>query len=64
MYLYSVYVFIEHIIMQQHHQQFTMVTGFGCLCRPSSDRASSRIQEKPYSHLNVKMGRDLISMAH
>ena len=55
-------VFVEHTVMQQHNQQFTVVTRFGNLFRPSSDHASFRIKEKPYSHLNVKMGRFLVPM--
>jgi len=39
-----------------------MVTSFGLLVRPSSDHASFRIKEKPYDHLNVKMGRDFIPL--
>jgi len=39
-----------------------MVTSFGLLFRPSSDHASFRIKEKPNIHLNVKMGRDLVSL--
>jgi len=39
-----------------------MVTRFGPLFRPSSDHASFRIKEKPYSCLNIKMGRDLVHM--
>ena len=60
MYLHSVYVSIEHTVMQQHLQQFTMVTRCSHLFRPLSDHALFRIKEKPYNRLNVKMGRDLI----
>ena len=60
--IFLFYIFIEHTVMQQHHQQFTMVTRFGPLFRPSSDHASFRIKEKPYSCLNIKMGRDLVHM--
>jgi len=31
--VYSVYEFIEHTVMQQHYQQFTMVARFGHLFR-------------------------------
>jgi len=53
------YIFIEYTITQHHHQQFTMVTSFVLLFRPSSETESFRIKEKPHSRLNVKMGRDL-----
>jgi hypothetical protein len=53
------YIFIEHTIMQQHHQQVTMVTSFVILFRPSSENESFRIKEKLHSRLNVKMGRYL-----
>ena len=53
------YIFSDLTIMQQDHQQVTVVTSFGLLFRPSSDHASLRVKEKSHSLLNVKMGRDL-----
>jgi len=53
----SINIFIEHIVMQQHHRKFTMVTSFGLLFRPLSEDMPFRIKEKLYHHLNVKTGR-------
>jgi hypothetical protein len=36
----------EDSVMQQPHQQLTVVTVFGLLSGPSSDHASARIKEK------------------
>jgi len=41
--------------MQQHHQKFKMVAGFGRLFKPSSDRASLKIKENPKNRHNLKM---------
>jgi len=45
--------------MQQNHQQFKMVAGFGHLFRPSSDRASLKIKENPQNRHNLKLGTHL-----
>jgi hypothetical protein len=39
-------LFIEYTVMQQHHQQFTMVSIHGLLLRPPSDRELFKIKEK------------------
>jgi len=41
--LHRLYIFLELSVMQQHHQEVTIVTCFGLLFRSSSDHASFRI---------------------
>jgi hypothetical protein len=39
-------LFIEYTVMQQHHQQFTMVSSHGHQFKPSSGRELFKIKEK------------------
>jgi hypothetical protein len=41
--------FIEYTVIQQHDQQFTMVSSHGLLFRPSSDRELFKIKQKNYT---------------
>jgi hypothetical protein len=52
-------MFIENTAIQCH-EEFTIVTSFGLLFRPSSDDSSFGIKEKPYNRHNVKTERDIV----
>ena len=48
-----IYIFIEHITMQQHYKKFTMVNSFSLLFRPLSEIAPFGINPYPANMENT-----------